>query len=80
MAGMGLVRLAAEANVVREGYAQIYAQRETQKEIVDAKRTKEALHGCLFSSRLADNQAAQLEMVLGLSRGDGQPLYGLVCC
>jgi hypothetical protein len=38
MAGMGLVRLSAEAEMVREGYAQIYTQGETQKEIIDAKR------------------------------------------
>jgi hypothetical protein len=30
--------------VVREGYAQIHAQGETQNEIVDAKRADEALH------------------------------------
>jgi hypothetical protein len=35
--------------------------------------------GRLFSSRLADNQAALRKCFLGLSRGDGQPLYGLVC-
>jgi hypothetical protein len=46
MAWMGFVQLAAK--VVREGNSQIYAQGETQKEIVDAKRTEQALHGCPF--------------------------------